>query len=224
MWQRRLAPCGRGSSRTRGGSSAHREGEGYRPEHQAGRRAAGVGHSRMSGRRACRRAETVCARAMGKNISRPKQVTDWVARLEKLEQALAAESGSSLLVHSQLGSRRMCWPDFCATNSLVRKISACLCQIQRLLAADRGWGGANAHREAEGRRVPTEFLPSSCLFEVGVELLTSTTGQDCEHVPSVSLTTHRDPRRGLGRARAAPDASSKSVAGVRSSEPSEQES
>ena len=26
----------------------------------------------------------LCARAMGKNISRPKQVTDWVARLEKL--------------------------------------------------------------------------------------------------------------------------------------------
>ena len=40
----------------------------------------------------------LCARVMGKNISRPKQVTDWVARLEKLEQALAAESGSSLLV------------------------------------------------------------------------------------------------------------------------------
>jgi len=35
---------------------------------------------------------------MGKNISRPKQVSDWVARLEKLEQALAAESGSGLLV------------------------------------------------------------------------------------------------------------------------------
>jgi hypothetical protein len=57
-----------------------------------------VGHSRMSGRRAWRRAETVCARAMGKNISRPKQVTDWVARLEKLEQALAAESDSGLLM------------------------------------------------------------------------------------------------------------------------------
>ena len=40
----------------------------------------------------------LCARAMGKNISRLKQVTDWVARLEKLEQMLAAESGSSLLV------------------------------------------------------------------------------------------------------------------------------
>jgi hypothetical protein len=40
----------------------------------------------------------LCARAMGKNISRPKQVTDWVARLEKLEQMLAAESDSGLLV------------------------------------------------------------------------------------------------------------------------------
>ena len=35
---------------------------------------------------------------MGKNISRPKQVTDWVARLEKLEQAPASESDSGLLV------------------------------------------------------------------------------------------------------------------------------
>jgi hypothetical protein len=35
---------------------------------------------------------------MGKNISRPKQVTDWVARLEKLEQVPAAESDSGLLV------------------------------------------------------------------------------------------------------------------------------
>ena len=33
-----------------------------------------------------------------RNISRPKQVTDWVARLEKLEQMLAAESSSGLLV------------------------------------------------------------------------------------------------------------------------------
>ena len=41
---------------------------------------------------------TVCARIMGKEISRPKQVTDWVARLEKLEQAPEAESSSRLLV------------------------------------------------------------------------------------------------------------------------------
>jgi len=41
----------------------------------------------------------LCARAMGKDILRPKQVTDWVARLEKLEQMLAAEceSGSSFV-------------------------------------------------------------------------------------------------------------------------------
>ena len=55
----------------------------------------------------------------------------WVARLEKLEQTLAAESGSSLLVLPQLGSRRMCWPDFCAISSLVRKPPACLCQVHR---------------------------------------------------------------------------------------------
>ena len=42
----------------------------------------------------------------------------------------------------------------CATNSLVRKIPAYLCQVHRLLAADRGWGGASAHLEAEGRRIP----------------------------------------------------------------------
>ena len=48
----------------------------------------------------------------------------------------------------------MCWPDFCATNSLVRKIPACLFQVHRLLAADQGWGGASAHLEAEGRRIP----------------------------------------------------------------------
>ena len=34
----------------------------------------------------------------GQDISRPKLVTDWVARLEELEQAPAAESGSGLLV------------------------------------------------------------------------------------------------------------------------------
>jgi hypothetical protein len=79
-----------------GGSSAHREGEGYRPE-----RAAGVRRSRM-----CRADELGGVPrpfALGRwartyRDSRPKQVTDWVARLEKLDQTLAAESGSSLLV------------------------------------------------------------------------------------------------------------------------------
>ena len=95
----------------------------------------------------------LCARAMGKNISRPKQVTDWVARLEKLEQMLAAESDSGLLVQPAWIEKNV--PDrFCATNSLVRKIPACLCQAQRLLAADRGWGRASAHLEAEGLRIP----------------------------------------------------------------------
>jgi hypothetical protein len=94
----------------------------------------------------------LCARAMGKNISRPKQVTDWVARLEKLEQAPAAESDSGLLVQPAWIEKNV--PDVCATNSLVRKILACLCQVHRLLAADRGWGCASSHREAEGRRIP----------------------------------------------------------------------
>ena len=45
---------------------------------------------------ACRAGEcgsvpTVCARMMGKTISKPKQVTDWVARLEKLEHAPPTE-------------------------------------------------------------------------------------------------------------------------------------
>jgi hypothetical protein len=40
------------------------------------------------------------------------------------------------------------------TNSLARKIPGCLCQVHHLLAADRGWGCASAHREAESRRIP----------------------------------------------------------------------
>jgi len=83
----------------------------------------------------------------------------------------------------------MCWPDFCATNSLVRTILACLCQVQRLLAADRGWGGASAHLEAEGCQIPGSSR----------WVLTSMQGH-CERVPSHALATHRDPRRGLGRA------------------------
>jgi len=90
-------------------------GEGCRPEHQAGRRAAGVCCSGMSGRRAWRRAR-LCARAMGKNISRPKQVTDWVARLEKLEQAPAAESDSGLLVQPAWTEKNVL-ARLCATNS-----------------------------------------------------------------------------------------------------------
>ena len=78
---------------------------------------------------------------------------DWVARLEKkLEHTLAAESGSGLLVQPAWIEKNV--PDRLPTNSLVRKIPACLCQVHRLLAADRGWGCASAHREAEGRRIP----------------------------------------------------------------------
>ena len=41
---------------------------------------------------------TRCAREMGKTIKKSSQVYTWVARLEKLEQAPAAESDSDLLV------------------------------------------------------------------------------------------------------------------------------
>ena len=92
---------------------------------------------------------------MGKNISRPKQVTDWVARLEKLEQALAAESDSGLLMQ----------PAWIEKNVLKRILRHQFTgpeniglPLYRLLAADRGWGSTSAHLEAEGRRIPTEFL------------------------------------------------------------------
>ena len=49
---------------------------------------------------------------MSKNISRPKQVTDWVARLEKLEQVPAAESDSGLLVQPAWIEKNV--PDVCA--------------------------------------------------------------------------------------------------------------
>jgi len=158
-----------------GGSSAHREGEGYRSEHQAGRRAAGVRRSRM-----CRAGELggarLCARAMGKNISRPKQVTDWVARLEKLEQMLAAESGSGLLVQPAWIEKNV--PDRLRHQFIRPENSGLpLSQVQRLVAADRGWGSASAHLEAEGHRIPgssrwvlttrsTRGIASACPFSV----------------------------------------------------------
>jgi hypothetical protein len=88
------------SSRTRGGSSAHREGEGYRPD-QAGR----SDELLVCAAVACR-ADELLARvprpfALGRwarTYRGAKQVTDWVARLEKLEQVPAAESDSGLLV------------------------------------------------------------------------------------------------------------------------------
>ena len=97
---------------------------------------------------------------MGKNISRPKQVTDWVARLEKLEQALAAESDSGLLVQ----------PAWIEKNVLARllrhkftgpeNISLPLSDSALTRGRPRlGWHEpTNADREAEGRRVPPEFL------------------------------------------------------------------
>ena len=82
---------------------------------------------------------------------------------------------------------------FCARNSLVRKIPACLCQVHHLLAADRGcWGCASAHREAEGRRIPGSSR----------WVLTSTRG--IASACPLTDNAHRDPRRGLGRARLMP--------------------
>ena len=122
---------------------------------------------------------------------------DWVARLEKkLEHTLAAESGSGLLVQPAWIEKNV--PDRLPTNSLVRKIPACLCQVHRLLAADRGWGGASAHLEAEGRRIPTEFL---ALRGVGVDQYQGQWEWPLRaRALSLQLTPHRGPRRGLGRA------------------------
>jgi hypothetical protein len=70
------------SSRTRGGSSAHREGGGCRPEHQTGAdELLWCAPQSHVGQTSLAATDFQCARAMGKNISRPKQVTDWVARL-----------------------------------------------------------------------------------------------------------------------------------------------
>jgi hypothetical protein len=80
-------------------------------------------------------------------------VTDWVARLEKLEQMLAAESGSSLHVQPAWTDKNVLARLLRHQFTVVRKIPACLCQVHRLLAADRGWGGASAHLEAEGGRI-----------------------------------------------------------------------
>jgi hypothetical protein len=148
------------TSRTRGGSSAHREGEGCR---RADPSIKWVDELLVWAAVTCRAGEpggvptVLYARAMGKNISRPKQVTDWVARLEKLEQALAAESGSGLLVQPAWIEKNV--PDFCATNSLVykvRKIPACLCQVHRLLYSRQTEAGVA--RTLISRLKAAEFL------------------------------------------------------------------
>ena len=52
-------------------------------------------------------------------------------------------------------------PDFCATNSLVRKIPACLCQIQCL---DSRQTEAGVARTLIARLKAAEFLPNSTEF------------------------------------------------------------
>jgi hypothetical protein len=109
---------------------------------------------------ACRADELVAAPdfALGRwaRTSRGREAGDRLGRSawEARANAFAERSPAAACSCSQLGSTRMCWPDFRATSSLVRKIPACLCQVHRLLAADRGWGGASAHLEVEGRRIP----------------------------------------------------------------------
>ena len=92
---------------------------------------------------------------MVKNISRPKQVTDWFARLEKLEQALAADSGSGLLVQPAWIEKNV--PDICATNRWSGKYRpACV----RFSAYSRQTE-AGVARALIARLKAAEFLPSS---------------------------------------------------------------
>ena len=51
------------------------------------------------------RVATRCAEAMGKIISRPSQVTDWVGRLERLDKASVDPRRCSCRIR---GSRRTC--------------------------------------------------------------------------------------------------------------------
>ena len=131
---------------------------------------------------------------MGKNISRPKQVTDWVARLEKLEQMLAAESGSTACSCSQLGSRRMC-----QTFAPPIHWSGKYRLRQRFIDYSRQTE-AGVARTLISRLKAAEFL---ALRGAGVDHSTITVPgvRIASACPlTVSLTTHRDPRRGLGRA------------------------
>jgi hypothetical protein len=88
-------------------------------------------------------------------------------------------------------------PDFCATNSLVRKIPACLCQIQCL---DSRQTEAGVARTLIARLKAAEFLLNSYRIPgFSRWVLTSTTFRVLR-ARALSLTTHRDPTRGLGRA------------------------
>jgi len=89
-------------------------------------------------------------------------------------------------------------PDFCATNSLVRKIPACLCQIQCL---DSRQTEAGVARTLIARLKAAEFLLNSYRIPgFSRWVLTSTTFRRIASTCPLSLTTHRDPTRGLGRA------------------------
>ena len=94
-----------------------------------------------------------------------QQVTDWVARLEKLEEAPAAESDSGLLVQPAcVGSRRMCQtfapPIRCSGKYRPASV--------RFTAYSRQTE-AGVARALISRLEAAESLPSSWLFEVGVD-------------------------------------------------------
>jgi hypothetical protein len=107
----------------------------------------------------------LCARVMGKNISRPKQVTDWVARLEKFEHMLAAESGSGLLVQPA-------WTD---KNVLARLLRHQFTGPENPGRASVRFTAYSRQTEAGVARAlisrlkAAEFLALRGLFEVGVD-------------------------------------------------------
>ena len=110
-------------------------------------------------------------------------MTDWVDRLEKLEQALAAESDSGLLVQPawiEKECARRLRHQFTGPKNIGLPLSHC--QIQRLLNSRQTEAGVA--RTLIARLKATEFLPNSYRIPGFLRwVLTSTTGY-CEHVPS----------------------------------------
>ena len=108
---------------------------------------------------ACRAGEfggvpTACARAMGKTISRPSQVTEWVARLEKQVQAYRAavlRNDALRVVHATRVARKRV-----AGLLDVGPCLGILAQLatgmdSKLPATLRGGSACRAHAERVGR-------------------------------------------------------------------------
>ena len=107
-------------------------------------------------------------------------MTDWVARLEKLEQTLAAESGSSLLVQ----------PAWIEKNMLARLLRHQFTGSGKYRPASVRFSAYSRQTEAGVARTliarlkAAEFLPNSYRIPgFSRWVLTSTTGH-CKHVPS----------------------------------------